>query len=67
MVIDTEGHDMNVILGMNLEENYYKFPLFHFESADTWRDARAGTNFTHGDCVKYFSFVFILVFIINKH
>merc|ERR1719210_1691102 len=42
VLIDVEGHEPNVIKGMNLdlEENRRTFPVFQFELGGTWADSR---------------------------
>eukprot|EP01084_Bolivina_argentea_P080857 146424_1 len=52
-VLDVEGWEINIILGMHLEKNLKKFPMFQFENGDTWYDERSGTNLTHISIMFY--------------
>lgn len=39
-LIDVEGHEQEVIKGMELETNAKRFPLFQYELGGTWADSR---------------------------
>lgn len=46
VLIDVEGHEPNVIKGMQLEDNANRrlFPVFQFELGGTWADTRRDRN-----------------------
>ena len=53
VLIDVEGFEVNVVRGMNLEQNVHKFPMFQVELGGTWVDGRHSTDWTQGDLAEY--------------
>jgi len=54
-IIDVEGHEVEVILGMNLEKNYMSFPMLQVELGGTWVDDRHTSIWRQGDMARYLS------------
>lgn len=67
--IDVEGHEVKVILGMELEMNQQKFPAFQFEIGSIWdgTDARRASNeWTIQQMFSYLTNLGYTVFIIGR-
>eukprot|EP01084_Bolivina_argentea_P075130 136218_1 len=65
-IMDVEGYEINAILGMNLENNLERFPMFQFENGDTWYDERGGTNLTHVSLLFYLQSLGFHLYVIGK-
>ncbi len=57
VLIDVEGHEIEVLKGMDLEflENRKRFPIIQVELGGTWVDERhTAWNWRQGDLARYF-------------
>jgi FkbM family methyltransferase len=52
-LIDVEGHEQEVIKGMELETNADRFPLFQYELGGTWADSRRSGPWTQFTTALY--------------
>ena len=53
VVIDVEGHEPEVIQGMQLELNFLRYPIIMYELGGTWADSRHSSSWTQYHMAMY--------------
>ena len=52
-LIDVEGHEPSVLLGMNLDHSPQRFPIFQYEIGSTWVSASSAGGWSEADAALY--------------
>lgn len=67
IVIDVEGHEVEVIKGMNLKENSHLFPIIQVELGGTWIDPRrSSVRMSQSEFVAYLEEIGYQIFLMGE-